>query len=1506
MPQNWASYCHLTNCSDFSRCPENVTLNGANYLNLAQSAFVVGPCLLYVVLCAVHITFLLSFHLSEIWKKIKKNNGLTPDWAAKNTHVNTVGALYKTILGSTVFLCVLHFAVLIWGGLSAVEKGWQRFVMVEVASMVQVCSWCSMSAVIVIAKARRKAGYPRILRVWWIVSFFTASLSFAARFLVWEKQEVPSLDAWVDLLALPPCFFLCVVAVHGKSGIRKPVADGVFESLLDFSSEKPSLQKKVTNYASANLFSLATLSWLDSILAAGYKKPLELDDIPELQSKDRAAFVSKLFETHWSKLTTKSLIKCLAYAHWKETLLNAFFAGLCTCASYVGPYMIDDFVEYLGGRRRFLHEGYVLTSIFFVGKLIETVAQRQWFFGAQQLGLRITAALNAVVYKKGLSLSNQSRGDHTSGEIVNYVSVDVQRISDFTWYLHELWLLVLQISLALLILYKNLGLAALATLGATSLAMLANLPLSTKLEKFQTKIMEAKDARMRTTSEVLRNMRVLKLQAWEIRYLKKIEDLRNVESRWLYRFLYTQAGVTAVFWCTPAIVGAITFTTCVLIGIPLTAGRVLSALATFRILQDPVYGIPDLIGMFAETKVSVKRIQKFLEEEEIDQGAVARSMKANEELTLAVEIQDARFKWDPRQEVLNLSVQQLHIVKGSKVAVCGQVGSGKSSLISCILGELPKLSGSVKVWGSTAYVAQTAWIQSGKVQDNILFGKQMDRQKYDQVLSVCSLIKDLELLSHGDQTEIGERGINLSGGQKQRIQLARALYQDADIYLLDDPFSAVDAHTGSHLFQKCILEFLEEKTVLYVTHQVEFLPAADNILVLEGGVIIQAGGFNDLMQSGEIFGKLIGAHSKALESVENTECERTSEESLARVDEVFVEDKAEENAIAPENSDGNKDFKALKQLVQEEEKETGRVSAKVYWSLVTAVCRGAFVPFLLLSQVLFQALQISSNYWMAWATPVNLDEPLKTSNRVLLTVYLGLAAASALCVLLRALLLAFIILKTAQKFFVRMLHSIFHAPMAFFDATPAGRILSRASTDQKAMDLQVCNRFAGLAFNIIQFIGIVVVMSQISWQIFALFIPVLGFSLWLQRYYIASARELARLVGIRSAPIIHHFSESISGVATIRGFGQESRFRETNLELIDSYCRPLFHNFAAMEWLCLRLNVLSNVVFFLTLLLAVNLPVGTFDASLAGLAVTYGLGISFLQYMVIWNLCNLENKIISVERIQQYSVIPSEAPLIVENHRPSPSWPWAGTVTLENLQVRYAPHMPMVLRGITCTFLGGQKIGVVGRTGSGKSTLIQVLFRIIEPVAGKVLIDDLDVSQVGLHDLRTKLSIIPQDPTLFEGTIRNNLDPLEEHTDAEIWKALDKSQLGDVIRAKDEKLEAPVNENGENWSVGQRQLVCLGRALLKQTRILVLDEATASVDTATDGVIQETIRAEFTDCTVITIAHRVPSVIDSDRVLFLSDGKVAEYDSPGRLLADKSSLFTRLVAEYTKRSSNAT
>ncbi|RYR00653.1 hypothetical protein Ahy_B07g088781 isoform A [Arachis hypogaea] len=675
---------------------------------------------------------------------------------------------------------------------------------------------------------------------------------------------------------------------------------------------------------------------------------------------------------------------------------------------------------------------------------------------------------------------------------------------------------------------------------------------------------------------------------------------------------------------------------------------------------------------------------------------------------------------------------------------------------------------------------------------------------------------------------------------------------------------------------------------------------------MKDGKITQCGKYNDLLNSGTDFMELVGAHKKALSTLESLDGGTTSDEirtmedgSVSSANGSIKEKEA--NGYEQNGKTDEKD-EPKGQLVQEEEREKGRVGFSIYWRYITTAYGGALVPFILLSQILFQVLQIGSNYWMAWATPVSQDVEPPVEGTTLLAVYVALAIGSAFCILSRAMFLATAGYKTATILFNKMHFCIFRSPMSFFDSTPSGRILNRASTDQSAVDTDIPYQIGSFAFSMIQLVGIIAVMSQVAWQVFIVFIPMIAASIWYQQYYIPSARELSRLVGVCKAPIIQHFAETISGTSTIRSFDQQSRFQETNMKLTDGYSRPKFNIAGAMEWLCFRLDMLSSITFAFSLIFLISIPQGVIDPGIAGLAVTYGLNLNMIQAWVIWNLCNLENKIISVERILQYTSIPSEPPLVIEENRPAPSWPSYGEVDIHNLQVRYAPHLPFVLRGLTCTFRGGLKTGIVGRTGSGKSTLIQTLFRIVEPTTGEVMIDGINISSIGLHDLRSRLSIIPQDPTMFEGTVRNNLDPLEEYTDEQIWEALDKCQLGDEVRQKEGKLDSPVSENGENWSMGQRQLVCLGRVLLKKSKVLVLDEATASVDTATDNLIQQTLRLHFADSTVITIAHRITSVLDSDMVLLLHQGLIEEYDSPSKLLEDRSSSFAQLVAEYTMRS----
>ncbi|XP_054783331.1 putative ABC transporter C family member 15 isoform X1 [Prosopis cineraria] len=1487
--------------------------NISNKVLSASSLTLYSPCMLEHVMLPVGIGFL-SIWLIQVLKEgleliRKKRNKVSEQDKEIHPNVLKYGLAYKTCILCCALMPAVHVSLLL-----VMVKGETQCNSKPVAFTSEtflVLAW-AITLISVFKMPKFNVKFPWMLRSWWVCSFFLCiiNLVFHSHFI--SKQKQIGLREYADLVGLLASTVLLGIAIRGRTGIVLIATDGISEPLLSEKSGKDSeSSKRESLYGKSTFIQLITFSWLNPLFAVGYKKALEQSDIPEVAIEDSAEFLSSSFDESLRKVkeadgtTNPSVYKAIYLFASKKTLINACFAVASAAASYVGPYLITDFVSFLAEKgSRGLNEGFLLSFGFLCAKMIETITQRQWIFGARQAGLRLRVALISHIYKKGLNLSSRSRQSHSGGEIMNYMSVDVQRITDFMYYINVIWMLPVQITLAVYILHMNLGLGSLAALAATLTVMGFNIPLTRIQKRYQAKIMEAKDSRMKATSEVLRNIKTLKLQAWDTEFQHRLEELRETESIWLWKSLRQGAYSAFIFWGSPTFISLVTFWVCILMGIELTAGRVLSAFATFRMLQDPIFNLPDLLNVIAQGKVSVDRIASYLREEEVQHDAIEYVPGDQTEFDIVIE--NGRFSWDSETSNPTLDGIDLRVKRGMKVAICGTVGSGKSSLLSGILGELYKQSGTVKISGTKAYVPQSPWILTGNFRDNITFGKEFNSVKYEKTIEACALIKDYELFSCGDLTQIGERGINMSGGQKQRIQIARSVYQDADIYLFDDPFSAVDAHTGSHLFKECLMGVLREKTILYVTHQVEFLPAADLILVMQNGRIAQSGTFEELLKQNIGFEVLVGAHSQALESILTVEnSSRASQNPTPEVEpNINSQSNAELAQIQHNTEQGSPpEIKEKEgQLIQDEERERGSISREVYWTYLTTVKGGALVPFILLAQSSFQVLQVASNYWMAWVCPTSSDAKPTFDMDFILLVYMALSVGSSFCVLIRAILVAKAGLWTAQKLFINMLHSVVRAPMSFFDSTPNGRILNRTSTDQSVLDLEMATKLGWCAFSIIQILGTIAVMSQVAWQVFVIFIPVTAVCIWYQRYYTPTARELARLSQIQIAPILHHFAESLAGAASIRAFDQEGRFVYSNLELVDNYSKPWFHNVSAMEWLSYRLNLLSNFVFAFSLVLLVVLPEGIINPSIAGLAVTYGINLNVLQASVIWNICNAENKMISVERIIQYSNINSEAALVIEDSRPSNNWPETGTICFKNLQIRYAEHLPSVLKNIDCTFPGRKKIGVVGRTGSGKSTLIQAIFRIVEPWEGSIIIDDLDICKIGLHDLRLRLSIIPQDPTMFEGTVRGNLDPLEQYSDKEVWEALDKCQLGQLVRSKQEKLQASVVENGENWSAGQRQLFCLGRALLKKSSVLVLDEATASVDSATDGVIQKIISQEFKDRTVVTIAHRIHTVIDSDLVLVLSDGKIAEFDAPSKLLEREDSFFSKLIREYSRRS----
>eukprot|EP00271_Cylindrocystis_brebissonii_P011052 TRINITY_DN2775_c0_g2_i1.p1 TRINITY_DN2775_c0_g2~~TRINITY_DN2775_c0_g2_i1.p1 ORF type:complete len:1462 (+),score=304.89 TRINITY_DN2775_c0_g2_i1:622-5007(+) len=1381
-----------------------------------------------------------------------------------------------------------------------------------------------------------------ILPVFSVIATHEVNLATAGAIIAW-------------LLGLLGCVLLLKKGpkVHEESNGDDLTAPLLASSEAALLASLPVLPE-VINVGKESVWSRMTFGWMSKLIKFGSKKTLTLDDLPKLATSDLGTAQYEKFHSKWELRGQKypgkpqSVAWVIWDTYWRSTMGSGLVALVYLVAQYAGPVMLGVLVDFASQEERPIWTGLGFVLFLALAKAAEAVTERVFWFEVERTGLWIRGALLASVYRKSLLLSNEARAEHGAGQLVNYVEVDVDKIGEFAFLLNESWMLPVQTIFALFILFRTVGgWGALSGLAVIIVCIALQIPLARQVQVVQKQLMGAKDVRMRSTTEALKSMRVVKLWAWEDGFRSKIESLRKEE----FRLLAVGAGlktanVSLLYFC-PLLVAVVTLGTCVLVGVPLTSAKVFTAIATFRIISEPLFYVPMLIGFLVEVSVSLARLNKFLHADELQMDAVDRLPLSSKPSSLAIAVTEGSFKWGnqatkeeeeskaaPKGEKSSsppaangdtaaagkekegglLKGINLEVTGGAKVAVCGTVGSGKSSLLSCLLGEMTRLSGKVSVAGRVAYVPQSAWIQSGSIEANILFGCPMERQRYEEALRVCALRPDLAILPAGDQTEIGERGINISGGQKQRIQLARALYQDADVYLLDDPFSAVDAHTGSELFRELVAGALAAKTVVLVTHQVEFLPAVDQVLVMRGGEIIQAGRCEELLNAGTDFLALVSSHNAAMEAVDSTTASAaavTKQVETAKTTEAAQPDPALVAADAAEALEGGEVVDVVEatggttapigQLVKDEEREEGQVEAKVYIMYLRQIWGGALIPFILLALIAYELAGVAANSWLAYATtPENNVSPEE-----LVRTYSFLVLGSVGLVTIRTAAVNFAGIVTAQRFFQSMLASLFRAPMHFFDTTPSGRILARASSDQKSLDLEIPTLFSGTARSSMALIAIVALTSYITPQVLITSMPCFVAALVLQRYYLKTSREVKRVLGTSSAPIINHFSESIAGSATIRAFGQGATFLQREMDAVDANNRPVLYSNGASNWFMLRLKGLAIALFSIIALSLILMPAGLISPALVGLSLAYGLSLESCLETWAWFIAQLETKIIAVERVCQFIKLPEEAPAIVPTNRPQPGWPEEGTVEFQDLQVRYRADTPLVLDGLSCVIAGGSKVGVVGRTGSGKSTLVLALFRIVEPAGGRIIIDRCDIATLGLRDLRQHLGIIPQEPTLFQGTVRGNLDPLDEYTDERVWEALEKCQLAEVVRAKELKLQTPVLEGGENWSVGQRQLFCLGRALLKRARILVLDEATASVDSTTDALIQNTLATSgFAGCTVISVAHRIPTVIDSDKVLLLEKGRLQEYDSPRQLLMNPHSMFSKLVSEYSTRSSS--
>ena len=899
--------------------------------------------------------------------------------------------------------------------------------------------------------------------------------------------------------------------------------------------------------------------------------------------------------------------------------------------------------------------------------------------------------------------------------------------------------------------------------------------------------------------------------------------------------------------------------------------------------------------------------------------------------------QPVLVQWELRD--INIKVDP-----GTLMMVVGEVGSGKSSLMSALSGYMPLVKGTrvMPATPSIAVVTQVPWILNDTLRGNVLFGKDYDREKYEAAIEAAQLLPDLEILNGGDMTEIGERGVTLSGGQKQRVSIARCIYADADIVIMDDPLSAVDAHVGAKLFEHVLSSetgCLKNKTRVLVTNALQYLPKADHIVVMKrivegesdstqkashmngktanghhakhtghgdknrsrhnsigddtnsvGGMILEQGTYEELVADGLRFADLVKAHNVD-DSDDEAKADDDSEESSSTKSNSSSDD-VDVSMARPADEDNHKDKDG--NITGSEECENGAVSPRVYWEYALAAGGAKCVAVVMFTFALDYGVRAFMDYWLTfWAEDTFKLERDYPGKHYYLQIYVYIFLCNTVTTYFRSVILYAYSVKAARNLHEKLLSRVMRLPMTFFDTTPSGRVLNRFGRDTLSNDTEIAAiiiQTLGCVFAIITTFVLISVASP--WFLVA--VPVIAIIyVYLQRFYIPSGRELQRIESISLSPIYSNFAETVNGIPIIRAFQNASYFIAKNNMFVYKNACAFMTQKLAVEWLSLRLDALGAVVLILTAYFIVH---GKVDPGIAGIALVYALDVTKFMKFGTQMASQMELKMNSVERIVQYFDLDEEAD---EDTSPSnkdalvstsdkenfetlmQSWPSEGDIVIENITMRYRPELPVVLRGLSLHIRAGDRIGIVGRTGSGKSSILQAIMRTVELESGSIRIDGVDISKLGLSDLRSGIGIIPQDPVLFGGSLRRNVDPFGAHEDPELARAVRNAGLTDM------RLDDEIQDGGSNLSVGQRQLVCLARALVAKSKILLLDEATASVDYETDARIQNAIVENFcgyNGSTVISIAHRLNTVMDYDKVLVMEDGVAAEYGEPHMLL----------------------
>ncbi|KAF9920355.1 hypothetical protein FBU30_009841 [Linnemannia zychae] len=1414
----------------------------------------------------------------------------------------------------------------------------------------------------------------------------------------------------------------------------------------------------------SSIYSRLTFSWVNPLVYLGYKRPLQDADLPYLEKSDESYTTVRQFKLHQKNSFYRSLFNAIKY----EILLQHVLATPALILPLVAPYCLNKIVKYIecndcGAPTM---ENYLWVFALLTAALIESVFLQATCHAGRRLFVHVTSICNTAVFEKSIRRKDVSHATPTTADpkdkdskeksdkdndssndsnkpinVSNLIAVDIKKMEDFFCYIYEIYGFPLQFGLATAQLYFLLGPTALV--GAAFMLITLPIPawLFSAVMKLFRDIMNTKDSRMDALNEMLSAIRIVKFFGWEGKFIEKITAARENELKQTRKTYVRMALADTVWFIVPLlniVVLIVTYTR--IFGHEMSASILFTTMSLFNIMRNSLNNMPWVFQNAMRASISLKRINRFLQEEDIIRDTTitklapkARQTSENSSPQPVIGFMNATFSW-PNKEVSNVinskaeAKNQSWIQKikakfsrkasgpniaetavaaapeapkerfqlknlsidfpvGKLSVIVGPTGSGKSALLLALLGELDRVEGHMflprldygtprRTTGSgIAYVSQTAWLQNTTIRDNILFGKKFDQDRYDAVVEGCALATDFEILESGDMTEIGEQGITLSGGQKQRVSLARAIYSDASILLLDDCLSAVDTHTGKHLFQTLNGPLLEGRTILMATHQVQLtLSSADLVVVLDKGCIVGAGTPEQAVTSGWVDNVSLAAPTPDNGSEIST---------LDGNDEDGGPAKKVKKAAAKKN---------IVKLTEDEKKNEGAVSWKVYKAYFTA--SGGFIIWFMVVGLLTlnQAMGMSQNIWFAYWTnqmssstgamlistyraivpetfqasvqnafiPKNGEEygamtmaifGQGTPDSVNIEFYLGVYVLLSFTATVVYGLATFFIMVIPSIGASRVLHEkllrkVARAKIRFFDTTPMGRIVNRFSADIASIDDNVGRCFHSFLLTALSVIGIVVVISTSMPSFILAAVFIVAIYMVIAMLYVPVSRDLKRLNSNSRSPILNHFSETFNGLITIRAYGFEKRFLDKNLITLDNNNRTFLLLWSTNRWLHWRVDATGALVSFSTAMLILK-NWDRIEPGWAAMSLSYSL---MFTHMVVWMIriyAEIQINLNSVERVVEYLDLEEEPADIIEGSRPPAAWPYAGEIVIDHLTMRYAPDTPDVIKDISLSIKAGEKVGIVGRTGSGKSTFAISLFRFMDPIRGTITIDGIDICKIGLHDLRSRLTIIPQDPILFKGTLRSNLDPFGELEDVDLWEALRRSHLipasstqpttttatdavgasattsvktsapskgvpsssssstkestvTETVDPSNITLDTAVKENGSNFSQGQRQLISLARALVRKSKIIIMDEATASVDFETDLKIQTTIREEMADATILTIAHRIRTIADFDRVLVMNAGEVAEYDKPLTLMKKEDGLFRSMCERSTE------